>query len=70
MRILWLTLILFGPNRSDVTDTAAANINPELKPISAVPACSARKLSDAAASKKSAMGVGISAILSHPVLAK
>ena len=61
--------MLLGPNSSDVTDTAAANINPELNPISAVPEQSARELSDAA-SKKNAIGVGTSAMLSHPVLAK
>lgn len=58
-----------GPNSSDVTDTAAANMKPELNPISAVPVCSARGLSDAA-SKKKAIGVGISAMDSQPVLAK
>lgn len=60
---------LFGPNSSDVTDTAAANIKPELNPISAVPVCSVRRLSDAAR-RKNATGVGISEIDNQPVLAK
>lgn len=38
MRMLWLTPTLFGPKSSDVIDTAAAKINPELNPIRAVPA--------------------------------
>lgn len=38
MRMLWFTPTLFGPNSSDVIDTAAANMNPELNPIRAVPA--------------------------------
>jgi len=64
-----LTPTLLGPNSSDVTETAAANMKPELNPISAVPVCSAKELSDAA-SKKNAIGVGISAMESQPVLAK
>jgi hypothetical protein len=44
-------------------------MKPELKPISAVPILSAAALSDEA-SKKNAIGVGISAMVSHPVLAK
>jgi hypothetical protein len=58
-----------GPNSSDVTETAAANMKPELNPISAVPVCRAREVPDAA-SKKNAIGVGISATESQPVLAK
>lgn len=69
MRMLWLTPTLFGPKSSDVIETAAANMKPELNPTSAVPACSASPLPDAA-SKKKATGVGRSAIVSHPVLAK
>lgn len=69
MRILWLTLTLLGPNSSEVTETAAAKMKPELNPISAVPVLSAAALSDAA-SKKKAIGVGISPMVSHPVLAK
>jgi hypothetical protein len=69
IKILWLTPTLFGPKSSDVMETAAAKINPELKPISAVPACNADAVPDDA-SKKSAKGVGNSAIANHPVLAK
>ena len=69
IKILWLTPTLKGPKSSDVMDTAAANMKPELSPISAVPACSIRALPDPVKSKK-AIGVGISAIASHPVLAK
>lgn len=64
-----MTPTLLGPNSSDVTETAAANMKPELIPISAVPIYRVRELSDAA-SKKNAIGVGISAIESQPVLAK
>ena len=64
-----MTPTLLGPNNSDVTDTATANMKPELKPIRAVPIGSARGLSDAA-SKMNAIGVGISAMDSQPVLAK
>lgn len=64
-----MTPTLLGPNSSDVTDTAAANMKPELNPIRAVPVCSARELSDAA-SKMNAIGVGIRATDSQPVLAK
>lgn len=67
--MLWLTPTLLGPKSSDVIDTAAAKMNPELKPTSAVPTCSASPLPDAA-SKKKAIGVGKSAMASHPVLAK
>lgn len=64
-----MTLTLFGPNSSDVIATAAANMKPELRPISDVPVLSATALSDVA-SKMNAIGVGISAMVSHPVLAK
>lgn len=50
-------------------DTAAAKMNPELKPIKAVPACTIASLADAA-SRKNATGVGTSAIANHPVRAK
>lgn len=64
-----MTLKLSGPKSSDVTATAAANMKPELRPISAVPVLSAIALSDEA-SKMNAIGVGKSAMVSHPVLAK
>lgn len=69
IKMLWLTPKLFGPNSSAVIETAAANMNPELKPINAVPMYTANALDDAD-SRKNAMGVGIRAIESHPVLAK
>lgn len=69
MRMLWFTPTLFGPKSSDVIDTAAAKMNPELKPIRAVPAWSAASF-PLAATKKNAIGVGTNAIASHPVLAK
>lgn len=69
MSMLWLTLTLLGPNSSEVMETAAANMKPELSPISAVPVCRETELPNAA-SKKKAKGVGTSAIVSHPVLAK
>lgn len=69
MRILWLTPTLEGPKSSDVMETAAANMKPELSPISAVPVWSVRAVPDPV-SKKKAIGVGIRAIASQPVLAK
>lgn len=69
MRMLWLTPTLFGPKSSDVMETAAAKMKPELRPIRAVPACNADKLPDDA-SKKRATVVGKRATASHPVLAK
>ena len=69
MRMLWFTLTLLGPNSSEVMETAAANMKPELNPMRAVPACKAAAPPDAA-SKKKAIGVGKSAMVSHPVLAK
>lgn len=69
MRMLWLTPELFGPNNSDVIETEAENMNPELRPIKPVPACNAILLPDAE-SKMKAIGVGTSAMASHPVLAK
>lgn len=69
IRMLWLTPKLFGPNSSAVMETAAANMNPELKPISAVPMYTDISVDDAD-SRKNAIGVGIRAIESHPVLAK
>ncbi|KAM2165056.1 hypothetical protein ACFX1R_039250 [Malus domestica] len=67
--MLWLTPTLLGPKSSDVIETAAAKMNPELNPISAVPVCKAKLLPDDA-SNKNATGVGKSAIVNHPVLAK
>lgn len=69
MRMLWLTPTLLGPKSSEVIETAAANMKPELKPIRDVPTCSANKL-DVEARMKKAIGVGKRAIASHPVLAK
>lgn len=60
---------LFGPNNSDVIDTADENMNPELSPIKAVAAL--RAVSDPeVASRKNAIGVNTSAAASQPVLAK
>lgn len=67
--MLWLTPALFGPNNSDVIDTAAANTNPELSPIKAVAAVKAVSLPDMARRRK-AIGVGTIASANHPVLAK
>lgn len=64
-----MTPTLLGPNNSEVMDTAAAKMKPELNPISAVPACKAMVPLDAASNIK-ATGVGKSAMVSHPVLAK
>lgn len=50
-------------------ETAAANMKPELIPTSAVPMYTVTVVDDAA-NRKNAIGVGISAIDSHPVLAK
>lgn len=69
MRMLWFTPALFGPKSSDVTDTAAENTNPELIPIKPVPARNIASLPDVE-SRRKAIGVGTSAIASHPVLAK
>lgn len=69
IRMLWLTPKLFGPNSSAVMETAAANMKPELRPTSAVPMYTDISLDDAD-SRKNAIGVGIRAIESHPVLAK
>ena len=69
IKILWLTPTPFGPKSSDVMETAAANMNPELRPISAVPTCNADAVPDDA-SKNRAIGVGNNAIANHPVLAK
>lgn len=70
MRMLWLTPTLLGPKRSDVMDTAAANMKPELRPIKAVAVCNAVCCKDDTASKKKAIGVGKSAIANQPVLVK
>ena len=69
IKILWLTPTLKGPKSSDVMETAAENMKPELSPIRDVPACSAQGLPDPV-NKKNAIGVGIRASASHPVLAK
>jgi len=69
MRMLWFTPTLFGPNSSEVIDTAAENTKPELSPIKAVPTCNAAPLPDMA-SKMNATGVGTKAAANHPVLAK
>lgn len=50
-------------------ETAAANMKPELSPISDVPTWSIRALPDPV-SKKKAMGVGVRAIANQPVRAK
>lgn len=68
-RMLWFTPTLFGPKSSEVTDTAAAKMKPELSPTRAVPVWSAAELPEAARMKK-AIGVGIRAMASQPVLAK
>lgn len=70
IRMLWFTPTLFGPNSSDVIETAAANINPELSPISAVPPWSTRLFSPSVLRRRKAKGVGRRAMASHPVLAK
>lgn len=69
MRMLWFTPTLFGPNSSEVIDTAAENTKPELRPIKPVPMCNAGSLPDMA-SKMNAIGVGTKATANHPVLAK
>lgn len=69
MRMLWLMLALSGPKSSDVTDTAVEKINPELNAIRTVEALSAISLPDVV-SKQKAIGVGKTAIASHPVLGK
>lgn len=70
MRMLWLTPTLLGPKSSDVMETAAANMKPELRPIKAVAVCNAKCCKDDIASRKKAIGVGKSAIVNHPVLVK
>jgi hypothetical protein len=60
--------MLFGPKSSEVTDTAAAKMNPELRPISAVP--TARVLPSCCFRiRKKAIGMGTNAAASHPVRA-
>lgn len=68
MRMLWFTPTLFGPNSSDVIDTAAENTKPELNPTKLVLNCNAVLVPDMA-SKMNAIGVGIKAAANHPVLA-
>lgn len=68
MRMLWVTPTLFGPNSSDVIDTAAEKTKPELKPIKLVPISNAVLLPDMA-SRMNAIGVGTKAAANHPVLA-
>lgn len=62
--------MLFGPKSCDVTDTAVAKIKPELRPIRAVPATRIHILLLASASRKKASGIGIKAMVIHPVRAK
>lgn len=69
MRMLWLMLALFAPNSSDVIDTAAENVNPELSPIRPVEVCNTTSLPDAI-SKKKAIGVARTETASQPVLVK
>jgi hypothetical protein len=38
IRMLWFTPMLLDPKSSEVTETAAAKMNPELRPISVVSA--------------------------------
>lgn len=68
MRILWFTPTLFGPNNSDVIETAAENTKPELNPIKLVLICNVVSLPDMA-SKMNAIGVGTNAAANQPVLA-
>ena len=69
IRMLWFTPTLFGPKSSDVMDTAAEKMNPELNPIREVPIRSANSVS-VNERTRNAKGVGTSAMASHPVLAK
>lgn len=69
MRMLWFTPTLSGPKSSDVIETAAANMNPELSPINAVPARTANALPPNALRSNKASGVGRTPMASHPVLA-
>lgn len=70
IRMLWFTATLSGPKSSDVTVTAAANIKPELSPISAVPAWITRPLPPSAVRREKATGMGRRAMANQPVLAK
>lgn len=70
MSMLWFTPRLSGPNSSDVIETAAANMNPELSPIRAVPAWTANPSPPNVLRIKKAIGVGRRAMASHPVLGK
>lgn len=69
IRMLWLTPTLLGPNSSEVIETAAANMKPELNPIRAVPVSSIVKLPEPV-NKNKAIGVGNNAMAIHPVRAK
>lgn len=70
IRMLWLTPTLPGPKSSDVTETAAANMKPELSPISAVPTCITWQFPPTALRRANAIGVGRRAMANHPVLGK
>ena len=70
MRMLWFILTPHGPKSSEVIETAAANIKPELSPIRAVPAWIARALPPNAPRREKATGVGRRAMASQPVLEK
>jgi hypothetical protein len=68
IRMLWFTPMLIGPKRSEVTETAAAKMNPELRPISAVPSTRVVTSCDFHIKKK-ANGMGTNATVTHAVLA-
>jgi hypothetical protein len=68
MRMLWFMPMLFGPKSSAVTDTAAAKMNPELRPIRAVPATRVFSPSEFH-NRKKAIGIGANAAASQPVRA-
>jgi hypothetical protein len=68
IRMLWFTPMLIGPKSSEVTETAAAKMNPELRPISAVPATRVVTSCDFHIKKK-ANGMGTNAAVTHAVLA-
>lgn len=66
--MLWFMPMLFGPKSSEVTDTAAAKMKPELRPISAVPATRVFTSCNFHI-RKNAIGMGTNAAASHPVRA-
>lgn len=69
MRMLWFTGALFGPNNSEVMDTASEKTKPELKPNMPVLILRHASLSEAT-SRANANGVGTMAMVYHPVLGK